>query len=156
MCCSLWLPVLSLGWYTDQLSLLCLKQSLEAEKGVSGYSNTQEKLERVSAIKSELDEKKGRTLGDMSEMVMKQEGSVCGSLRKCYIIHLSPEIHSASISNFLTASTCVVINSVYNLNNSLPCKLTSYWFRFSYLHHLHCTKGKRHLYVKHVRLITQM
>lgn len=45
------------------------KQTMEAEKGISGYSNTQEELERVSAIKSELDEKKGRTLDDMSEMV---------------------------------------------------------------------------------------
>lgn len=42
---------------------------MEAEKGISGYSDTQEELERVSAIKSELDEKKGRTLDDMSEMV---------------------------------------------------------------------------------------
>uniref|UniRef100_A0A8C8E056 Intraflagellar transport 81 homolog n=1 Tax=Oryzias sinensis TaxID=183150 RepID=A0A8C8E056_9TELE len=39
------------------------------QKGISGYSNTQEELERVSAIKTELDEKKGRTLDDMSEMV---------------------------------------------------------------------------------------
>lgn len=46
-----------------------LKQAVEAEKGISGYSDTQEELERVSAIKSELDEKKGRTLDDMSEMV---------------------------------------------------------------------------------------
>ncbi|XP_020492080.2 intraflagellar transport protein 81 homolog [Labrus bergylta] len=46
-------------------------QTLEAEKGISGYSTTQEELERVSAIKSELDEKKGRTLDDMSEMVKK-------------------------------------------------------------------------------------
>uniref|UniRef100_A0A3Q3A2L0 Intraflagellar transport protein 81 homolog n=1 Tax=Kryptolebias marmoratus TaxID=37003 RepID=A0A3Q3A2L0_KRYMA len=46
-------------------------QTMEAEKGISGYSNTQEELERVSAIKSELDEKKGRTLDDMSEMVKK-------------------------------------------------------------------------------------
>ncbi|KAG7222125.1 hypothetical protein INR49_016697 [Caranx melampygus] len=46
-------------------------QIVEAEKGISGYSNTQENLERVSAIKSELDEKKGRTLDDMSEMVKK-------------------------------------------------------------------------------------
>lgn len=46
-------------------------QTVEAEKGISGYSDTQEELERVSAIKSELDEKKGRTLDDMSEMVKK-------------------------------------------------------------------------------------
>lgn len=45
------------------------KQTVEAEKGISGYSNTQEELEKVSAIKSELDERKGRALGDMSEMV---------------------------------------------------------------------------------------
>lgn len=45
------------------------QQTLEAEKGICGYSNTQEELERVSAIKSELDEQKGRTLDDMSEMV---------------------------------------------------------------------------------------
>uniref|UniRef100_A0A8C5G886 Intraflagellar transport protein 81 homolog n=1 Tax=Gouania willdenowi TaxID=441366 RepID=A0A8C5G886_GOUWI len=46
-------------------------QSVEAEKGISGYSNTQEELEKMSAMKSELDEKKGRTLDDMSEMVKK-------------------------------------------------------------------------------------
>ncbi|KAM4745652.1 intraflagellar transport protein 81 homolog [Anableps anableps] len=46
-------------------------QTVEAEKGISGYSDTQEELERVSAIKSDLDEKKGRTLDDMSEMVKK-------------------------------------------------------------------------------------
>lgn len=55
------------------MPLLCFqkkkKQTVEAEKGISGYSNTQEELEKVSAIKSELDERKGRALGDMSEMV---------------------------------------------------------------------------------------
>ncbi|XP_076860230.1 intraflagellar transport protein 81 homolog [Brachyhypopomus gauderio] len=44
-------------------------QALEAQRGVSGFSDTQEELERVSAIKSELDELKGRTLDGMSEMV---------------------------------------------------------------------------------------
>lgn len=43
--------------------MLCLcsgvQQSLEAQQGISGYSDTQEELERVSAIKSELDEMKG-------------------------------------------------------------------------------------------------
>ena len=58
------------------MCLLCFwKKTVEAEKGISGYSNTQEELERVSAIKSELDEKKGRTLGDMSEMVTFQSKS---------------------------------------------------------------------------------
>ncbi|XP_030625139.1 intraflagellar transport protein 81 homolog [Chanos chanos] len=46
-------------------------QLLETKKGISGYSDTQEELEKVSAIKSELDEMKGRTLDDMSEMVKK-------------------------------------------------------------------------------------
>lgn len=55
---------------------VCLKQTMEAQKGISGYSDTQEELERVSAIKSELDEKKGRTLDDMSEMV-----TIAGALK---------------------------------------------------------------------------
>ncbi|CAL8247866.1 unnamed protein product [Merluccius merluccius] len=46
-------------------------QSMEAQKGISGFSDTQEELERVSAAKSELDDRKGRTLDDMSEMVKK-------------------------------------------------------------------------------------
>uniref|UniRef100_G3TTN2 Intraflagellar transport 81 n=1 Tax=Loxodonta africana TaxID=9785 RepID=G3TTN2_LOXAF len=46
-------------------------QSIEEKKGISGYSYTQEELERVSALKSEVDEIKGRTLDDMSEMVKK-------------------------------------------------------------------------------------
>uniref|UniRef100_A0A8D0QX77 Intraflagellar transport protein 81 homolog n=1 Tax=Sus scrofa TaxID=9823 RepID=A0A8D0QX77_PIG len=39
-------------------------QTLEEKKGISGYSYTQEELERVSALKSEVDEVKGRTLDD--------------------------------------------------------------------------------------------
>ncbi|KAL2767822.1 intraflagellar transport protein 81-like protein isoform 1 [Daubentonia madagascariensis] len=46
-------------------------QTIEEKKGVSGYSYTQEELERVSALKSEVDEVKGRTLDGMSEMVKK-------------------------------------------------------------------------------------
>uniref|UniRef100_A0A4W4GYD1 Intraflagellar transport protein 81 homolog n=1 Tax=Electrophorus electricus TaxID=8005 RepID=A0A4W4GYD1_ELEEL len=46
-------------------------QTLEAQRGISGFSETQEELERVSAIKSELDELKGQTLDDMSVMVKK-------------------------------------------------------------------------------------
>ncbi|KAJ3604380.1 hypothetical protein NHX12_029121 [Muraenolepis orangiensis] len=41
---------------------------MEAQKGISGFSDTQEELERVSAAKSELDDVKGRTLDGMSEM----------------------------------------------------------------------------------------
>ncbi|XP_053328825.1 intraflagellar transport protein 81 homolog [Spea bombifrons] len=46
-------------------------QVIEQKRGISGYSDTQEELERVSALKSEVDEMKGRTLDDMSEMVKK-------------------------------------------------------------------------------------
>ncbi|KAJ7309778.1 hypothetical protein JRQ81_007845 [Phrynocephalus forsythii] len=46
-------------------------QAIENKKGISGYSFTQEELERVSAVKSEMDEVKGRTLDNMSEMVKK-------------------------------------------------------------------------------------
>ncbi|XP_018412221.1 PREDICTED: intraflagellar transport protein 81 homolog [Nanorana parkeri] len=46
-------------------------QAIEQKRGISGYSDTQEELERVSALKSEVDEMKGRTLDDMSEMVKK-------------------------------------------------------------------------------------
>ncbi|XP_071950346.1 intraflagellar transport protein 81 homolog isoform X2 [Antedon mediterranea] len=42
---------------------------LEAKKGISGYHDTQEELEKVSTMKSELDDMKGRTLEDISDMV---------------------------------------------------------------------------------------
>ncbi|XP_078193372.1 intraflagellar transport protein 81 homolog isoform X3 [Callithrix jacchus] len=48
-------------------------ETMEEKRGVSGYSYTQEELERVSALKSEVDEMKGRTLDDMSEMELTQE-----------------------------------------------------------------------------------
>ncbi|XP_034646945.1 intraflagellar transport protein 81 homolog isoform X2 [Trachemys scripta elegans] len=48
-------------------------QAIEDKKGISGYSYTQEELERVSAAKSEMDEMKGRTLDNMSEMELTQE-----------------------------------------------------------------------------------
>ncbi|XP_073079029.1 intraflagellar transport protein 81 homolog isoform X7 [Manis javanica] len=47
------------------------EQTIEDKKGISGYSYTQEELERVSALKTEVDEMKRRTLDDMSEMVKK-------------------------------------------------------------------------------------
>uniref|UniRef100_X1Z4C8 Intraflagellar transport protein 81 homolog n=1 Tax=Capitella teleta TaxID=283909 RepID=X1Z4C8_CAPTE len=42
---------------------------LEARQGVSGYRETQEALENVSAMKSEMDMMKGRTLEDISYLV---------------------------------------------------------------------------------------
>ncbi|XP_041483124.1 intraflagellar transport protein 81 homolog [Lytechinus variegatus] len=49
---------------------------LEAKKGVAGYHDTQEELEKVSTIKSELDDVKGRTLEDMSQLVQKLNTSI--------------------------------------------------------------------------------
>lgn len=43
-----------------------LLANLEEKKGVSGFRQTQESLEKVSAMKSEVDEKKEQTLQDMS------------------------------------------------------------------------------------------
>lgn len=42
---------------------------MENKQGVSGYRQTQDELEKVSAVKSDLDERKGKTLEDMSDMV---------------------------------------------------------------------------------------
>ena len=42
---------------------------LEAQKGVKGFHNAQENLEKVSSMKGQLDERKGQTLTDMSMMV---------------------------------------------------------------------------------------
>ena len=60
---------------------------MEAQKGISGYSDTKDELERVSAIKSELDDMKGRTLDDMSEMVT-----------NAWHRGLSEQRHSASVT----------------------------------------------------------
>lgn len=49
---------------------------MEAKKGVAGYHDTQEELEKVSTIKSELDDVKGRTLEDMSDLVRKLNTSI--------------------------------------------------------------------------------
>ena len=46
-----------------------IQSNLESKKGVSGFHETQEELEKVSAKKSELDEQKGKTLEDISELV---------------------------------------------------------------------------------------
>ena len=49
---------------------------MEKKAGVAGYRETQENLEKVSATKSELDEVKGRTLEDMSEMVRRMHAEI--------------------------------------------------------------------------------
>ena len=42
---------------------------MEKERGIAGYTDTQDKLEMISAAKGETDEKKGQILEDMSDMV---------------------------------------------------------------------------------------
>ncbi|CAL1528609.1 unnamed protein product [Lymnaea stagnalis] len=49
---------------------------VERKKGVAGYRETQEELEKVSSKKSELDEMKGRTLDDMSDMVKRLHNEI--------------------------------------------------------------------------------
>lgn len=49
---------------------------VETKAGVSGYRQTQENLEKVSTMKSEFDEVKGRTLEDMSEMVRRLHAEI--------------------------------------------------------------------------------
>jgi hypothetical protein len=51
--------------------LFSFQSALEAKKGVAGYRETQDEIEKVSSIKSELDEMKGKTLDDISEMVQR-------------------------------------------------------------------------------------
>ena len=59
------------------LHLFCNPQGIVEEKaGVAGYRQTQENLEKVSATKSELDDVKGRTLEDMSEMVRRLHAEI--------------------------------------------------------------------------------
>lgn len=50
--------------------------NLEAKHGVSGFHNTKEELEKVSTIKSELDEQKGKTLEDISKMVVQLTNTI--------------------------------------------------------------------------------
>lgn len=42
---------------------------MEEQKGVSGFHDTQEELEKVSSVKSGLDEQKGKSLDEISDMV---------------------------------------------------------------------------------------
>ncbi|RMX60935.1 hypothetical protein pdam_00003457 [Pocillopora damicornis] len=50
--------------------------NLENKKGVTGFHETQEELEKVSAKKSELDEQKGKTLEDISELVRQLNATI--------------------------------------------------------------------------------
>ncbi|EDV28885.1 uncharacterized protein TRIADDRAFT_19806 [Trichoplax adhaerens] len=52
-------------------SIESVMTNIETKKGVSGYFDTQEELEKVSSMKSEIDDIKNKTLNDISEMVQK-------------------------------------------------------------------------------------
>lgn len=49
---------------------------LEKTKGVTGFHSAQDALEKVSERKGELDEMKGKTLGEISELVQKLSTSI--------------------------------------------------------------------------------
>lgn len=72
--------------------LKILQTNLESKQGVSGYHDTQEELEKVSTVKSDLDEKKGKTLEDISELV--SQGILSAFILErsyCDLIHHSRE-----------------------------------------------------------------
>ncbi|XP_028405978.1 intraflagellar transport protein 81 homolog isoform X1 [Dendronephthya gigantea] len=58
------------GQLNDHLS------QLEVQKGVSGFHDTQEELEKVSSVKSGLDEQKGKSLDEISDMVRKLNSTI--------------------------------------------------------------------------------
>lgn len=63
--------------FTKRVVFSCRKSNLENKKGVTGFHETQEELEKVSAKKSELDEQKGKTLEDISELVRPLRPQYC-------------------------------------------------------------------------------
>lgn len=58
------------------MSITIFQSALENKKGVAGYRQTQEDLEKVSTVKSDYDDRKGKTLEDMSEMVMRMNRKI--------------------------------------------------------------------------------
>lgn len=53
-----------------------LLANIEGKHGVSGFHQTQEELEKISTLKSELDEEKGKTLEDISQMVVQLTNTI--------------------------------------------------------------------------------
>lgn len=50
--------------------------NLESKHGVLGYNAAQEEIEKVSTLKSELDQQKGKTLEEMSQLVVQLTNSI--------------------------------------------------------------------------------
>lgn len=67
--CVLSWPLCRLSCHVIMLVRFLLQSVVEKQKGVSGYRETQDALENISSLKSELDGMKGRTLEDISYMV---------------------------------------------------------------------------------------
>jgi intraflagellar transport protein 81 len=63
---------------------------MEREKGVSGFRDTQEQLEKVATEKADLDAKKGQTLEEMSALV--QQLSMKISDRKARLAPIIKEL----------------------------------------------------------------
>ena len=61
------------GVFTNTLLEIIIQSApqaqMEKERGIAGYTDTQDQLEMISAAKGETDEKKGQILEDMSDMV---------------------------------------------------------------------------------------
>ena len=55
---------------------------IEARQGVAGYRETQDALENVSAMKSDMDNLKGRTLEDISHMVQQLTRKIADKVKE--------------------------------------------------------------------------
>lgn len=55
----------------SEFVLFYLQEVVENKKGVIGYRQIQEELEKVFVVKSELDERKGKILEDIFDMVQR-------------------------------------------------------------------------------------
>lgn len=97
---------------TFHVYFLCLQQAIEDKKGISGYSYTQEELERVSAVKSEMDEMKGRTLDNMSEMVSFGLNYCISSISVSVPQHINPSLRAKSVGFFSVAQFSIALSSV--------------------------------------------
>lgn len=100
---------------TFRVYFLCLQQAIEDKKGISGYSDKQEELERVSAVKSEMDEMKGRTLDNMSETVRFDLNYCISSMwvpGSSAYKHINPSLRAKSVGFYSVALFPIALSSV--------------------------------------------
>lgn len=95
-----------------------MQSSVEAKRGVSGYRNTQDALENVSAMKSEFDTMKGRTLEDMSQMVEKLTKKI--EMKKAALApmlkELRPMRQQYQVSHHAVSPSDIFINSSFRFS----------------------------------------